>query len=55
MYNLAVCYENGLGVPKNQIEAEKWYRLAQEQEKKSKGNLIVINQLKKKWNLLSEI
>jgi len=47
MYNLAVCYENGLGVPKNQIEAEKWYRLAQEQEKKTKGNLIVINQLKK--------
>ena len=34
-YNLGVMYDNGLGVPENDAEAVKWYRLAAEQ-----GNAI---------------
>ncbi len=30
-YNLGVCYDNGEGVAKNQVEAVKWYRKAAEQ------------------------
>ncbi|MGB7747697.1 MAG: SEL1-like repeat protein [Verrucomicrobiia bacterium] len=29
--NLSVCYENGLVVPKDQVEAANWYRKAAEQ------------------------
>ena len=28
---LAVCYKNGEGVPKNEVEAVKWFRKAAEQ------------------------
>ena len=30
-YNLGLMYDNGLGVPENDAEAVKWYRLAAEQ------------------------
>ena len=30
-YNLGVCYDNGQGVAKDEVEAVKWYRKAAEQ------------------------
>ncbi len=30
-FNLGVMYDNGMGVPKDDAEAAKWYRLAAEQ------------------------
>ena len=30
-YNLGLCYANGTGVPKDEVEAVKWYRKAAEQ------------------------
>jgi TPR repeat protein len=30
-FNIAVFYENGLGVPKNSAEAQKWFRKAEDQ------------------------
>ena len=32
-YNLGVCYDNGQGVAKDEVEAVKWYRKAAEQKK----------------------
>ncbi|MAI84943.1 MAG: hypothetical protein CMM91_08440 [Rickettsiales bacterium] len=34
MYNLAVIYDNGLGIPTNKNEALKWYKLASENNHK---------------------
>jgi TPR repeat protein len=30
MFNFARCLEGGLGVPKNEIQAQEWYRKAAE-------------------------
>ena len=39
-YNLGVAYQNGQGVPKNHIEAAKWFRKAAEQKHAKAQNLL---------------
>ncbi len=42
-YNLGVMYENGVGVPENDADAVKWYRLAAEQGRaRAQNNLGVM-------------
>jgi len=36
MHNIGALYENGLGVPKDSVEARKWFRKAEEKAESEK-------------------